>query len=117
MGSAADRSPHDKSIFLCFKVCPLYCSKRRRRDVDLPPLAYGEDWFPTPEYWVEDFHHHLYIPYHHHTHWVYTHKPTITPMPTTPKPTTTMPPTTTAEPTFICVVCENKCGFPPKSRR
>lgn len=65
---------------------------------------------PTePEFWVEDY---PYPPPYYYGHWVH---PIKKPKPTTtPMPTTTEPPTTTAEPTYICIVCEKQCGVPPK---
>ncbi|XP_063829222.1 uncharacterized protein LOC135078623 [Ostrinia nubilalis] len=92
-------------ILFCFKICPLYCSPRRR-DEDASSLIYIEDDPPPP---YEDYSPHPY----HAGHYIFCHsKPT-----TKPKPTTTTPmPTTTEEPTFICLLCMKKCGFPPKSR-
>ncbi|XP_075980472.1 uncharacterized protein LOC142979450 [Anticarsia gemmatalis] len=100
----------EKPIFLCFKVCPLYCAKnsKRRLDEDKSSLIYIDREPPKfePEFWVEDYPDHP--PPYYFGHWV--HPTTKKPVPTTTT-TTTMAPTTTEEPTYICVVCEKKCGY------
>ncbi|RVE45260.1 hypothetical protein evm_010082 [Chilo suppressalis] len=97
-------------LVFCLKVCPLYCSPRRRRsDDDLSSLIYAdEDFIPYPYFEGMSVAHRIY-PYCKHTSPRPTHPTSTTPVPTSPKPTST-----TEEPTWICMVCTKKCNFPAK---
>ncbi|XP_052743369.1 uncharacterized protein LOC112045321 [Bicyclus anynana] len=104
----------NEPVLYCIKICPLYCSPKRRHDEDASSLIY-DDEPPYPSYHHEDHGYHSYhdaIPYHFDPY--YYCKPPK-PTTTTPAPTTTT--TTTPEPTLICMICMNKCTKYPKAKK
>ncbi|XP_045774949.1 uncharacterized protein LOC123873893 isoform X2 [Maniola jurtina] len=130
----------DEPLLFCIKICPLYCSPRRRRDVDSSSLIHRRRRFiehspyiPYNEGYEDHGHHegheyhdgheyhegHEYladyevVPYHFDPYYFCKpHKFTTT----TPAPTT-MKTTTTEGPTGICMICMRKCTKYPKAKK
>ncbi|CAH4030111.1 unnamed protein product [Pieris brassicae] len=90
-----DINIYKEPFFFCYKVCPLYCSPRRRYDDDTSSLIYSDDELPYIYEEPEEI-------YPHSFHF-------CKPKPTT-STTTQATTTTTEEPTFICLMCKKKCN-------
>ncbi|XP_072944901.1 uncharacterized protein [Epargyreus clarus] len=97
----------EEPILFCIKVCPLYCSPRKRRDADSSQFYWDEPPFISDGHIIDHFPPSYHDPY-------FFCKPPTKPAPTTTTTTTTMAPTT-EEPTWICMVCLKKCNYPKKT--